>query len=367
MPVHAGVCPPFAETLVIGAVAATELALKQLQEFLFTSLSKQMESYDKLQITATKTLTMQVATAAKAQMNANVAIKEGEMAALAHLESVKQQAEIFRNFSLQTGQGIDPCGQLAAQSAVTVAGGKVRAMAAETLSQVAAAPGRYGSPEAFAQRVFQQRRTMFATDDEVKLGFGLGAGSVVTSNGSNFSLAGADTNAEILFVDSKDPRVAVAKQAYLNHVAGAPDLPISSDMAALPVGKEYLALKSRKDAAMSVALNSLATIANENAPNPEVGKSNMQVLRELVGQYYGNDAKSRWAGWTSQSQRGLMLDQLKIDASMLALEFEQLRQSQRMEALMGTLLALEAQREFKPALNNAARSISATQSQPGVR
>jgi hypothetical protein len=365
--VNAATCPPFAEEIVISSVAATEAALKQLQEFLFKNLSSQMESFDKLQLAATKTLTSQVATAAKAQINANVALKQGEMTALAHLESVKRQREIFTNHSALTGQGSDPCGQLVAQSNVTLASGQAAAMAADSLSHVAAAPGRYGDPERFFNNMAAQRR-MYLTDDEAKLGFGKANTEAVTSaNGARFSLAGADTNAGVLFVDSADPRIKAAKDAYLNHIAGAPDIPLTAEMANSPAGKEYLALKARKDATMSVALNSIAMVGAENTPNPEIGKSKIQALKDMVGKYYGKGAKDTWLDWTSQSQRGLMVDQLKIEAAILAVEVDQYQQSQRMEALLGSLLALEAQREYKPALNAAAQSIDSSKARPGVR
>lgn len=364
----AGVCPPFAETIVIGAVAATETALKQLQEFLFKNLSTQMESFDKMQIAATKTLTSQVATAAKAQINANVALKQGEVTAMAHLESVKMQTKVFQDFSLQTGQGVDPCGQLAAQTNVTVASGQAAAMAADAISHVSAAPGRYGSPEGFYNKMFTQRRLMYATEDEAKLGFGVANNAtVLLGNGTRFSLAGADTNAAVLFADSADPRIKAAKDAYLEHMAGAPDVPLTAELAALPAGKEYLALKGRKDATMSVALHSIAMVGAENTPNAEIGKSKMQALRDMVGQYYGREAKDRWQGWASQSQRGLMVDQVKIDAAMLAVEADSYQQSQRIEALLGSLLALEAQREYKGALNGAAQSIEGARARSNVR
>lgn len=365
---NAAVCPPFAETIVISAVTATELAIKAAQEFLFKNLSSQMEQFDKLQIAATKTLTAQVATAAKAQINANVALKQGEMTAIAHLDSVKQQVKVFQDFSPQTGQGVDPCGQLVAQTNVTLASGQAAAMAADSLSHVAAAPGRYGSAEGFNNKMFTQRRIMYATEDEAKLGFGVANGaSVILTNGVKFPLAGADTNAAVLFADSADPRITAAKNAYLEHIAGAPDAPLTAEMASLPTGKEYLALKGRKDATMSVALNSLAMVSAENTPNGEVGKSKMQALRDLVNQYYGRGAKERWQGWASQSQRGLMVDQLKIDAAQLAVDSEQYQQSLRVEALLGSLLALEAQREYKPALNAAAQSIDSAKTRPSVR
>lgn len=368
LPAQAAVCPPFAENIVLSGIATTEAALKAAQEFLFKELSKQMESFDKLQLSATKVLTAQVATAAKAQINANVALKQGELTAMAHLESVKMQTKIFQDFSPQTGQGVDPCGQLVAQTNVTLANGHSAAMAADAISHVSAAPGRYGSIEGFYNKMFSQRRTLYATEDESKLGFGVANKATVTlSNGVKFPLAGADSNAAVLFADSADPRIQAAKTAYLDHMGGPPDLPLTAELASLPTGKEYLALKARKDATMSIALHSIAIVGADNSPNPETGKSKSQSYRELVDLYYGRGAKERWQAWAGQSQRGLMVDQLKIDGAILAVEADKYQQAQRIEGLLGALLALEAQREYKGALNGAAQAIESARTRPAVR
>lgn len=76
----------------------------------------------------------------------------------------------------------------------------------------------------------------------------------------------ADTNAGVLFADSADSRVKAAKEAYINHT-GLPDLPIAKGNSPLPAGKEYLVVKAQKDAVMSAALSSMATVAATNYPH----------------------------------------------------------------------------------------------------
>lgn len=365
---QAAVCPPFAETIVIGAIAAAETAYKALQTYLFANLTAITTIFGQLQVSAIKVQTAQVATAAKAQINTAIALKKGEMTAIGHLETVKQQLKVYQDYSAQTGQGVDPCAQLSAQINLTLTNGHSSALAADAINHVAAAPGRYGSSEAFYNRMFTQRQTRYATDDDEKLGFGTAnRATVKLTNGQTFALAGADTNAAVLFADSPDPRIQAAKAAYLEHMAGAPDQALSPDVASQPTGKQYLALKGRKDATMSIALHSIAKVSGENSPNPEIGKSNAQARRDLVGQYYGNDAKARWLGWASQSQRGLMVDQLKIDAATLSLEADQYQQSQRIEGLLGALLALESQREFGAALAGSAQALSSAKTRTTIR
>src|ERR1035437_10355488 len=84
-------CPPFSEELVnmttTSIVSSSEAAVEAFIQAQFQALSLQMRQFDATQISAIKTLTAQVATAAKAQINANVALKSGEMAAIVQLET----------------------------------------------------------------------------------------------------------------------------------------------------------------------------------------------------------------------------------------------------------------------------------------
>lgn len=366
-PARAGVCPPFNVGLTVAHLAAVEVALKTLWHMLMKGLSQTLMSWDSRELAAMRVATSQIATAAKAQINANLVLKQGEMAAVASLETTKEQLKVYQEYSALTGQGVDPCLQLQAQANFANAGGRAANTAAATFAQAAAAPGRYGNTENYMNRMLQQRRDMFATEDEAKLGFGTAAKATVdTATGAKFALAGADTNAGVLFADSPDPRIKAAKEAYINHMGGAPDAAISKEVAQSPSGREYLVRKGAKDAAMSAALYSLAMVAAENSPNGSQDSKN-QAMRKLVGQYYGNDAAARWKGWTSQSERGIMLDQMKIEASQLALKQEQYRSGQRLEVLLAAMLTSDAQGQFRPALDAAAAALDGERARPAVR
>lgn len=363
---HAYGCPPFDEVSVVAYITKTETLLKVLWNAVMSNVSSILMSYDMQEIAAMKVVTAQIATGAKAEINADVSIAHGEITAIAHLETVKHQMKVYQDFSPQTGQGVDPCGQLLAQANLAVTSRQAGDMAGDAISRVAAAPGRYGSPENFVTAMLKARQAMFATEDEAKLGFGAAQkAEVQVATGGKFSLAGADTNARVLFADTADPRVRAAREMYLNHMAGAPDLPIGADAAGLPGGREYLLMKHRKDATMSAALNSLATVGAENTPNDN-GKSKMQAVRDVVGQYYGGAAQERWKGWTGQSERGLMADQMKMDASLLAVKANQYESGQRLEVLLGSMLALQAQKEYGSNLVEFNRQLNGLQ-RPGVR
>lgn len=343
MPARAALCPPMAETAVIVSAAAMKAALEMLVTQLFDVFGLQLANFAKMKVSAVKTLTAQVATSAKAKINADVALAGGEMAALGALEHTKQSLKVYQQFSALTGQGVDPCAQLTAQTNLTLANGQAISMAADAISHVMAAPGRYGSPEVFVDQMLRQRQLMFGTPDEAALGLAIGTkAEVQTQSGEVLPMAGADTNARVLFAESNDPLVQSARAAYLNHMAGLPDRAISPEQAKSPAGREYLAAKRRKDALMSIGLNSLAIVGAEHTPNGELGgKTKIGTLRDVVGQYYGDSAKDRMRGWASQSERGLKVDQVKIAAAALAVEADLLEQARRVEATLAALLALE--------------------------
>lgn len=368
-PARAAVCPPYAETIVIVASAAMKAALEMIVSQLFDAFGLQLGSFAKRKISALKTLTSQVATASKAKINADVALVQGEMGAVGVLEQARQQLRVYQDFSVATGQGIDPCSQMAAQTNMAVASGQASSLAAEAIASLASGPGRYGNPEVYAEMLLRQRAQNFATADEAKLGYGIAAtAEVLTATGEKFPMSGADTNARVLLADSNDPMMQRAKQAFLSYMAGPPDRAIPSDVAALPSGKEYLALKRRKDAAMSIGMNSLARISAENTPNPEIGgKSKMAAMNEVVGLYYGEASQPRARGWASQSDRGLMVDQVKLAAATLGVEAELLEQSHRKEAILAGLLALEAMRESSDSLAASTGSFERERSRPGIR
>ncbi len=341
----------------MASTAAAQVAMEMLFKQLLSVFTDQLEFFAQFKVMGLKVATTQVATAAKAQINAAQNIDKAEMSALALLESTKQQMKVFQDYSPQTGQGVNPCAQLEAQKAAVAATGFVVAQSAQLMGSVKAAAGRFGDSQTYASQMLKARFSQFATPDEEKLGYGKAAGEIVNEAGERINLAAADSNASTLFATSNDPRVAQAKQGYLNYLAGSPDAAITKQLATTGAGSQLLDTKNRKDAALSVGLNSIARVSAEYSPNEDVGgKSKMQVLKELTGTYFGQTATAMWQGWASQSERGLQVDAIKMSAATLSIEVDQLEQSQRLETLLGTLLALEAQ-GLKPEVDAKVRGL----------
>lgn len=356
-PSQAAMCPPYAEAIVLAAKTAMQAALEQLVNQLFSMFTDQLNFFAQLKAAAVKVVNSQVSVAARAQINFEQDLKKGEMSARALLESTKQQLRVFQDYSPQTGQGVDPCRQLQYQRAVIAATASAVSTAAQMTGKLSAASGRFGEAIGYIDTLLASRRANFATADEEKLGLGKAStATVVTNSGDVVALAGADTNADVLFADSNDSRVQQAKQNYLNYVAGPPDAPVSAAAVSTSAGKQYLQSKATKDSAMSVGMNSVAQVAAENSPFDEgQGVSKITAMKNMVGMYYGETAKDVWRAWMSQSDRGLEIDSIKMSAATLAVEIDQLEQARRIEANVAALLGMRAQR-LKPQVEAAGQN-----------
>lgn len=356
--VYAYGCPPFNTGMVVGQTMAVEAALKALWQSMINNLAKMMIGYDRQELGAMKVLTAQISTAAKAEMKAMETLSQGRMTALAYLESIKEQARVFRQYSPQTGQGVDPCQQLSAQQLMRLAAAAGAQMAREWAKQMPSAPGRFGDAATYYKERMERRQALYATPNEEKLGQGKAQKDVVTlATGEKFALAGADTNASVLFADSADPRIIQAKKDFITNMAGPPDAPLPKTHSNSPAAKEYLLAKARKDAVMSAAVTSLTAIAAENTPTGMGGKSKNHAFREIRDLYYGGNAALRWAEWALQDVRGLRMDQMRIDSATMAAKEEQYKSTQRLEVLLGVLLMQKSSQMSGP-LNAHAASLA---------
>lgn len=338
----AGICPAFNAPIVIAKTMAMEAALKALFQSMMNNLAKMLLGYDQKELGAMKVLTSQIATAAKAEMRAKESLAKAKTSALAYLDSMKNQMQVYRQYSPQTGQGVDPCAQLSTQQVLRVADTAAGFAAREWVRTMPAAPGRFGDPASYYRRQEQQRQ-IYGTENDEKLGLGkANKQSVATATGEKFPLAGADTNAAVLFADTSDQRVTEAKKAFLSNMAGPPDAPLPQAQAKSPAAMEYLMAKGRKDATMSAAMYSLSMVASENTPSAPGAKSKTTALREIRDMYYGGSAAARWAAWATQDMRGLKQDQMRLDAVTLAAKEEQYKSTQRLELLLGVMVVNKA-------------------------
>lgn len=336
-------CPTYDDQGTVSALTVTELALKGLWRSLFNGLSKMLLGYDRKELASLKVLAAQISMAARAEINAKEALAKGYMSALGLLESAKEQKRVFEKYSPQTGQGVDPCRQLTVHQLVVIAEIKARELARSWAAKGPNSSGRWGDPAGFNRAQQALRRQYFATKDEEALGLGKASTDTVkTATGQNFPLAGADTNGQVLFADTADERVSIAKQAFINNIIGAPVSPIANPQGTTPAARQYFVLKNRRDALVSAVSHSLTTIAAENTPDKSTGKSKAQAMRDVRDLYYGPNAAARWTAWMTQDIHGLRQDRMRLDAAALSNKYEQFKVGQRTELLLGLQVVNEA-------------------------
>ena len=356
VPAKAAICPPFAEIFTMLAQTGLQLAVEAFFQALVNTFTDQFDMFARLKISAQKVTTSQIATAGKAIINAEQQLAKGEVNSLGLLAASKEQLKVFQDYSAKTGQGVDPCGQLNTHVTFLISSGTATGLASQMGRDVQAAPGRFGDNLSYLNNRVQVRLENYASKDEVVLGYSKKeAEEITTTTGRKFSLAGADSNAETLFIESTDPRVAKAKDAYLDYLAGPPDAPIGKALASTPGGQQYLVSKMRKDAVVSTGLNSVARVAAENTPGHDGDPSMVSAMNNVVDLYYGDGAKERWRSWMSQSPRGLAVDRLKMSAASLALDAQRLEQARRIEANVGALLATQARKTEAQAIDSRVR------------
>lgn len=92
--------------VVAGAVIAVAAATASGSAFAFIGILQQ-------KVAALKVMTSQIATAAKAHINARTSIVQAEMAAMGMLSTTVEQLQLFQAFSIVSGQGAQVCDAVA--------------------------------------------------------------------------------------------------------------------------------------------------------------------------------------------------------------------------------------------------------------
>jgi hypothetical protein len=159
-------------------------------------------------------------------------------------------------------------------------------------------------------------------------------------------LAGADTNAAYLFKSSaKDTDEDKARQAYIQHILGEPDEPVSGNLKDNAESKANFVQKIRKDALTSIPAYSLQSIRIANMQSDAYQNySPNELLHARVNQYFGGEEAKKWAGTLAgQTERGLLVEALKMHGLETWLHQRQYQQNQRLEANLAALLLINSQ------------------------
>lgn len=240
-------------------------------------------------------------------------------------------------------QGFDPCGQSTITKKLALAEASVKTSIPQRVnSEIEAAGGRFGSPAAVLMAREDSHRKNFCTQSEVDAG-------VCSSLGA---IPGGDTNAALLFGTDSSAAAVAAKNAFINNVIGLPDAAPPAGSAGSQEAVAYLLEKKKKDAFLAFPANSLKSIQVE-------GETYRAVMNERIGQYFGTPRATDWAkDQMKQSQRGVIVDLVKIQGLQLKIRERRIRENLRLEANVAALLELENQRINSPQTQRASQQIA---------
>ncbi|MBN3729402.1 hypothetical protein [Burkholderia sp. Tr-20390] len=281
------------------------------------------------QISATSNKSSQMNLSAK-QASANVAVE---------ISNRKAVMQAIADYSPQTGQGFDPCGEEQRSKNIAIALGEAaNDMQEKVVRELDSAPGRFvADPSTVVAQRMQLAKSTYCTADEARAGLCSTPGAMAGKDvdGANFF-----TSAQV-GSDSDN-----AKSALLNNMFGTPDIALNKNTAALPAGQAYMEQKRNKDAVASVAQSSLKTIQGWTSSRGGSGSDTQSVLDALsskIGTYSGGENYDAWAQTlASQSQRGLLVSFSKMLATDLYVTYLNYQSGEREEAIAAARLALHA-------------------------
>jgi hypothetical protein len=274
-------------------------------------------------VSALKVVTAQVSTSAQQH---DSTVLQAEQAGAAVAIDIANKGMIDRTIEQYTSQGYDPCGQLTATKAMAAAEATAGAsVPGRIASEVQAGGGKYADPLATLLQRAQLHHSLFCTQSDVDAGICSSVGAI----------PGGDSNASLIFSTDTTANAVSAKNAVINNIIGVPDAPLPAKMGATPAGAAYVMAKKERDSFLAFPIYSLKSI-QADAENFDA------FMTERVGQYFGTAAATSWAqDQASESERGVVVDLVKIAGLNLKLDERTLQQSLRREANEATELALE--------------------------
>ncbi len=209
----------------------------------------------------------------------------------------------------------------------------------ETINnEVYAAPGKYSETAVKAKQQLLEDHQNYCTQSQVDSGLCKSVGKK----------PGMDLNAATLFtLSDSDGDTYNAKVAFVNNIVGAADPMIPKSQAKTPAAQNYVLMKSQNDALISPAITTLKSIQLDfsGANSVEGGKGTpvAKQFQDEVKRYAGNSPEyTQWSKVLSaQTERGLLVEQLKMKALDLSLAGKKYREYERMEAQLASLVALK--------------------------
>lgn len=343
-------CAPYLTTWVNGIFASSQASLLTffgglMQKFMLQNLVDNQKTTSAIAI-----LTKQKAVGSQKIMQAQTLSTQTMAKAYANLEQSKRLKETQLAFGPQFGQGYDVCKVTANRQLLGQKWVENQEQTEDSVkTELVARLGGYQSSSAAIRSNLQKQISTYCNADQEKLGL------CKKSDAANQNIQ----ISSLFQSTAKNTPEHQAKIDYINQLVGLPD------DATLNQGDEqgnnqgnqgnnanaqsvkamhYQLLKKQKDAMISPAVYSLKYI--QNLYTKQGATSPLELMQYETRRYMGagDDGKNWYKTMSTQHQRGLMLELLKIKSLDLNIQYKQYQQQQRMELILANLLASEAQK-----------------------
>ncbi len=333
-------CPDFIWPMVNAAFQTSQNVIDQGIQTMVKIISKQEERNFQEIMAALKVLTKQKNISSEKLAAVNKAGDEALATVMVETDRSRRIQKAYFDFHPKFGQGFEPCNTYAASRKLTAAADALSEEAAKAVGQLDAGPGKYFNP--IWTRNLSVTNNLRYCDKQL------------SSNGlcsDTTELLGEDSiGASVHFgslLDGDKPNRQRAQQVFLNNMFGQPDpppptLPANSPPHSLHEMDAYLAIKLRKDALLAPAMQTMQEIRLAHSPREGDEPGLVKQMDQLAGVYFGGDKHQDWNKTLArQTERGLMVELLKVKGFDLMVQGQQYRQWERMEAMLANLVASE--------------------------
>jgi hypothetical protein len=346
-------CPPqYQETWVLPMFTNSTLVMNSALATVDAQLTALMKLNDQRVLSALAVLTKQKALSGSIVADTERKATQQVANGLRVLASFKYMRVARLDYGPEFGQGYNPCKISNERVELSTQNAKVMDRVNTIVKNTYAAPGKYAGNLSESKQQLLRDISNYCTPDHVDSG-------LCETVGKNPGLA---LNASIMFTtDGVGNEYDTARKTFINTIVGIPDPAIPRTEAKSPEAQEYALQKQEKDALISPAITTLANLQS-NYSSINNNKPIMAQYKNQAKRYFGDSQENmKWNKvLTAQTERGLLVEQLKIKALSLSLQAKQYKEYELLETQIAALLAQEIRKNellTRTVKGNSARSV----------
>jgi hypothetical protein len=334
-----------AETWTIGTIIAVGGAIVSAVGSMAANLFLGMQMSLERTMHAVSVATKQEAVNSQQIVNNIQQSSEKFISSVRYQQQSADGLKAWKNYSPQTGQGLNVCKNLSEQQNMLNASVNIDLNIAKHIENLeidnAAGSVSQNTEELVTNRIKKYNELYCSKEDEAQ----------GKCDSKDPNLANAHLSPDLLFKNvSKDSELDKARVDYIENIMGVPD---NYDAQTGSVGAmNYILNKSQKDAFLSIPNYSLNHIRLQNTKQKSGEDSLNTQIQKKVGRYIAGPSATEWnRGLATQSERGLMIELLKMQANQTWLKQKQFEDQLREEATLAALLLLSNKNQEKNLAN----------------